>query len=253
MYQSLTMEAQTAYRYAATLPAMQVQPGVLQYRIIVKHNDTYTAFPGNHAGDPWAWDNVIKETWQTFVAAPGGALTLFDATYDHDIYIYPNLWRSDEKQVAAAARSNQLVLTLTAKELKPADFLGFQHYIGDALKGRSTEVSSFKSVVVRVHAKHASGLRVKTGLVNRDGQCFAAYNEVGVTATDIRIPLTAFKKDAALLLPRSYPGFQPLTFDGASKATTVTLSDVEKLEVTLTGAKTSTADVALSVEKIWLE
>ena len=251
MWQSLDMQRRDAYHYTATVPAAQVAAGVLQYRIIVKQDGTYTTFPGNRAGDPWAWDNYTKDTWQTFVASAGSALTLFDAAYDRDVFIYPNLWRPDEKQFIAGQRYNQLIFKLTAKELKAKDVVGFQYFIGDPLKARETGIKAYKNIVVRMQAVGADA-RVKVGLVDRNGVCFASYAEVGDTFRDVRIPLADLRQDKALLLPRAYPGFQPLWFETDGKYG-FQLNDSEKLEIGVVGGEETRKNVGLAVESVWLE
>jgi hypothetical protein len=250
MWQGLDMQPQDAYYYAATLPAAQVLPGVLQYRIVVKHNDTYTTFPGNHTGDPWAWDNTTKDTWQTFVAAPGSPLTLFDATYDRDVQIYPNLWRPEEKQFTAGQRHNELVLKLSAGASKTNNTLGFQYYIADRLQARQTDIQACKNIVVRMQLPGGEG-HIKIGLIDRNGACYSTQAEVSDTFRDIRIPLADLQPDAALLLPRAYPGFQPLWFTPTEKHI-FTLTNIEKLQLLLPNHPT-TPNPTLFIQSIWLE
>lgn len=254
VWKSIVMDRKDHYQLTATIPAEVVVPGLLEYRMIVRReNGDFASFPGNHTENPWAWDAYRRETWQTFVAAANGALTIFDATTDRDVYVYPNLWRPEEKQFTAGDRSGQLVLKLNAKELKKGDAIGIQYFFGDRLNGRKQEVKTFKNIVVRMRTINAAGLRVKTGLINREGICYAAYVEAGESFQDIRIPLSGLKRDAALLLPRPYPGFQPLWFEGTKGTETFALDAVEKVEVLITAGAATQSGVGLVIERIWLE
>lgn len=248
-WKNIVMERKDRYKLMATVPADVVVPGVLEYRMIVRReNGEYVSFPGGRVGDPWAWDAYKRETWQTFVAAAGGALTIFDAAVDRDVFVYPNLWRGDEKRFEAGDRSGQLVLRLVSKQVKEGDVVGIQHYFGDVLRGRMAEVGSFKNIVVRMRTVNVEGLRVKVGLVDKDGGCYASYSEVGDGFRDVRIPLADFRRDKALLLPRAYPGFQALWFEGREA---FVLGDVEKVEVLVVGG--GRKDVEGLIERVWIE
>ena len=94
-----TMELRqiAANDYKVTVPADIVTPGIINYRIILKKStEDFFVFPGNHKGDPYAWDAFKNETWQTFVVTENTPLILFDATGDRNsINIYNPDWRNN--------------------------------------------------------------------------------------------------------------------------------------------------------------
>ncbi|WP_181305528.1 membrane or secreted protein [Rufibacter sp. XAAS-G3-1] len=255
VYKTVAMLNAGASLFKAEVPAELTSPGLINYRILVQDGNRHVTFPGGYEGDPWAWDYYQNDTWQTFVAAPNGALPLFNPTTDRSIYVFPNLWRSDERQLITTLKPGQLVLKLTAKELPAEQTMGFHHYIGDKLKGRETELSGFGKLVIRIRTSNTTAVPVKVGLVTRNASAYAATVTVGTVFKDIEIPLSSLKPDSFVLLPRPYPGFHPFKFAGATSAP-FQLQQVEKLEISLSqDPKSAPAGQpnGFEVEGVWLE
>jgi hypothetical protein len=255
-YQTIPMEQVAAYTYHAEVPADLAVPGLLQYRIIIqKANDEYVTFPGNHKGNPYAWDYYHNEMWQTFVASGRGKLQIFNATHDRNFPIYPNLWRSDERQFLTAEQSGQLIFRIAVKELTGEHVMGWQHFFADKLKGRQSELTSFTKLVVRGRTANAEPVKVKVALLGKDASSYASYVLFTNILQNIEIPLNSLRQDSLLLLPRPYPGFQPFWFKAGNR-TGFDLTQAEKLEI-LVGPALSPADsdkpYSLEVESVWLE
>jgi hypothetical protein len=82
---AIVMTKTTPYDYSAVIPAEQVITGILTYHILIQQAGKYIAFPGAHEGDPTKWDYINNDSWQTFVAAPQGKLSLFNANADKEM------------------------------------------------------------------------------------------------------------------------------------------------------------------------
>jgi hypothetical protein len=229
----ISMEKTTPYDYSAVIPAAQVTTGILTYRILIKDGDKYISFPGAHEGDPYAWDNVNTDTWQIFVAAPNGKLSLFNATADRgrtNTY-FPTFTRNGGAQFTSGEETGQLTFRASAPAIKQGQVMGFQLFVGDKLKYRLPEVGSFSKIVVRARLQSGSAGKLRIALINNDASAYAASADLTDQFKDIEIPLSAFRPDSSLLLPRPYPGFQPLWFK-ASSFTGLSVSKLDKLEVT---------------------
>lgn len=256
IWKTVEMKPQDAYTYTAELPADILSPGLLHYRILVqKGEQDFTTFPGGHKGDPFAWDYYQTDNWQLFVTAENAALQLFNATTDRNLMVYPNLWRSDERQLVTTEKPGQLVLKLTSKDLHmPEHVMGFQYYIGDKLMGRKSELGNFKKLVIRARTSKAGKEQLRVTLVGSDATAYAATVPLSDIMQEIEIPLSSFKPAAFMLLPRPYPGFHPFWFKRA-KPGDMRLDQTEKIEVSI-GHGATPADYAkphsLEVESIWL-
>jgi hypothetical protein len=255
VWETVPMQQVGPYIYKADLPASLATPGLVRYRIVVEAKaGEYVMFPGNHKGNPWAWDYVEGDTWQTYIAADNGNLEIFNATNDQDIILYPNLWRSDERQFLTGENPGQLSLRLTAKELSGEGVMGMQYYFGDKIKGRKAELASFDRLVIRARTTNAAPVKAKVSLITAAAAAYAATFTLNSTMQEIEIPVSQLQPSRYMLLPRPYPGFHPFWFEPA-KAGPFRLNQAEKLELSI-GEGLAPAEkkqsYTLEVEAVWL-
>ncbi len=253
VYKTIGMERVGGYTYRAVVPVDLTTPGLLNYRIMVQEGESHYTYPGGHEGNPWAWDYYQNDTWQTFVASENGKLELFNPTHDRTPFIFPNLWKSDERELKTTGEAGQLALKLTSKELPVERTMGFQQYIGDKLKGREAELETFKKLVIRIRTATPSPAKLRVALISANATSFASPITAEANYQNIEIPLNSLKADEFMLLPRPYPGFHPFWFK-ASPAGGFSLSQVEKLEVSLAPDQAASNQAhSFEVEAVWLE
>jgi hypothetical protein len=232
-WKTVPLQPASAYEYIAAVPDDMLSPGLLSYRIIIKkENNEFMVFPGAHKGDPYAWDAYTNETWSTFVASANADVELFNANVDRNsLEIHNPLWRNRNTiEFITTDKPGRLVLRATMnKEVKDQSF-GWQQFVAGKLKARKNELSTFDHLAVRARTSDTGSSLLKISLLNRDGVSFSAYVTVTGSFQDIEIPFSSFKQDVTLLLPRPYPGFQPLVFQG-SEVKGFILNDIEKLQV----------------------
>jgi len=254
---SIPMEKTTPYDYSASIPAAQVNAGILTYRITIQDaSKTYT-FPGGYEGDLYAWDNLHNETWQTFVAAPNGKLSLFNATIDKGRTnpYFPVFTRNGGAQFTSGEETGQLTFRASIPAIKKGQEMGFQLYVGDKLKYRLPEVSSYSKMVVRARLQNGQAGKLRVALSNTDASTYSASVDLSNEFKNIEIPLSSFKPDSSLLLPRPYPSFLPLWFKAFSFSG-LNISKLDKLEIT-TGRDLNTDQYnkpfGIEVESVTLE
>jgi hypothetical protein len=238
----------SGYEYTAEIPADVVTTGQLQYRIIVQQGNDYAVYPGNIKGNPFAWDNYQFDTYKTNVAAEDASLELYNPANDRTVHVLPNFRRGFQTSYASGTSTGNLVFKLSITEMQADEVMGFQTFIGDKLKPRSTELNSFDKIVVRGKTTAAQPANIKITLINRNGFAFAATLSVTDSFQDIELPLSDFKPDSALLMPRPYPGFQPLYFKSSATNEMFDLNDIEKIEITTTPSLQSSNNKAYSFE-----
>ncbi|HTE00675.1 MAG TPA: hypothetical protein VK668_15390 [Mucilaginibacter sp.] len=254
---AIPMEKTTPYDYSAVIPAAQVNPGILTYRILIQDGNKTYAFPGSFEGDPYSWDNTHNDTWQTFVAAPNGKLSLFNATADRgrtNTY-FPTFTRNGGAQFTAGEETGQLTFKVSSPAIKQGQQMGLQLYVGDKLKYRLPEISAYRKVVVRARLQSGQSGKLRLALTNADASTYATSVELADQFKNIEIPLSAFKPDSSLLLPRPYPGFQSLSFK-ASSFGGLDISKLDKLEITAgngLGADQYNKPFGIEVESVTLE
>lgn len=248
-WKTIGLQSGGGYTYSAVVPSEMATPGLLNYRIMVRENGTVYTFPGAYKGDPYAWDNVASESWQTFVTAANAPLLLFDATTGRQrTNVYNNDWRNNKVALVPGAEPRQLALQTTLGGTN--QLIGWQYYYGDKINGRRDDLPLFTKLVVK--ARSSRELPFTLSLITADAQAFSATAKAGKEFTEIEIPLNLLQQDSMLLLPRPYPGFQPLWFRAASRKP-FDSKDIEKLQVRFSREGQPDGDVTLEIASVWLQ
>ncbi|HVF80491.1 MAG TPA: hypothetical protein VM884_01080, partial [Flavisolibacter sp.] len=249
-WKTVPMKQVKAYGYKADVPADMVTPGVINYRIMIKKaNGETTVFPGGFKGNPYAWDEYRNESWQTFVASPQAPVELFNATTDKSgVVLYNNDWRNNSVEYITADKPGQLLLKTSMNKPAANQIMGWQYFFKDKISGRSEELSSFTKMAIR--ARSSDEAKAQISLITTNAQAFATTLSLRKEFQEFEIPLSSLIKDSMLLLPRPYPGFQPLYFTPDSKIP-FSVADAEKLEIRFSspGAK----PLSIEIESVWLK
>ncbi len=245
------------YDFAAEVAADMVTHGLLEYRIIIqKSKGGFYTFPGNHKGDPYAWDYYHKDTWQTIVVSENVPLKLFDPKTDKgDLMLYNPDWKNNNVEYITADSTDELILKATIYKPDSGKIIGWQYYFANNLKGRRNEISSQEKLVIKARASNIQTAKMKLALISNDGSSYAVTIKLNNTFQNIVIPLSDFKKDSALLLPRPYPGFLPLHFR-ANTGNLFNIVNAEKLEVSFgyeISQKYPGKPYSLEIGSVWLK
>ena len=129
----------------------------------------------------------------------------------------------------------------------------WQLQLGDKIKGRVSELASFKKIVVRARSNNDRHVPLKLSLISSGAQAFSARVTLDGTFREYEILLNDLKKDRFLLLPRPYPSFLPLWFQPKTEKP-FDIKDMEKLEVSFQkqdqpGPETVSG---IQIESVWL-
>lgn len=227
---TLNMTKSSDNEYKMIVSEDLLQPGVLSYRIITKQGNDYTVFPGGIKEDPFSWDSHEGETWRTSISGASWPLELFNPTHDRAVRTYPNRREGFEAAFTVGEASGQIVLKLHAADLVGVKMLGLQCTFVDALRGRTSELTEFNTIVVRARSSRDQPADATVTLVNQFGQAFSAAIKVTNQFRNIEVPLHDFLPGKSLLLPRPYPSFLPLTFDSGTGR--FDIRQIERIEIT---------------------
>lgn len=239
LFRNLTMQKKGTM-YMAEIPSDLVTTGQLQYRIIVQNGNNYITYPGAFTGDPFVWDNYNFETYKTNIASPSASVDLYNPSTDRTVHVLPNFRRGFQTSYISGNSSGSLVYKLTITDLKNDEVMGMQLYTGDKLAQRKTELSSFNKMVLRARSGDSIPVTINLKLVNTQGDAFGASVLLTKDVKEMVIPFSMLKPDSSLLMPRPYPGFQPVYFKSSVANPLFDLSTIEKLEITLTNAMQQT-------------
>lgn len=254
---TLTMQRKTVYDYTAEVPADMVNAGVLNYRIVIqKANNEFIVFPGNHKGNPYAWDAVVNEAYETYVAAENSYLYIFDASSDRNsINLYNPDWKNNNVKYITAFDPRQLALKATMGKPSANSIMGWQSNFSEKLKGRIGELAKSHRIIIRARTDNAAPVKLRVALVTSNAMSFATTVTLTNQYKDIEIPLTDFKPDSTLLLPRPYPGFLTLWFK-ANVTGKLQMTEAEKVEFTF-GHDLSASQLSMpqsvEVESAWIK
>ncbi|RNL55400.1 membrane or secreted protein [Pedobacter jejuensis] len=238
------------YNYVAEIPANLVEAGLVKYQVIIKKaNGDYFTFPANKRGNPYAWDSLESAYYQTYVAKKGSILEIFNPNIDgKKIDVYNPNWENNRIDYTSDENPKALNIKLSMDAPKNTS-MGFQHFFREEISGRTSEINSFKTLVIKVKS-NLENAKMKIGLIDTDANFFSTDILVGKDFKLIEIPLNSLKADAQLVLPRPYPGFLPLYYQSL-KQSAFQLNKAEKLEVTVSKNQTDKS-ISLEIASIYL-
>jgi hypothetical protein len=254
----IAMTHVTPNDYTAVIPPDASASGRISYRVVVQHGKgDYTVFPGGHKGNPDRWDNLNDDYWQTFVAAPNGYISLFNATTDQaqtNTYV-PENGRQAKILWTGGSVTGQLALRLSLQAMQQNQVVGMQLYIGDKIQNRISDLPGANKLVIKARAIGRSKAKLRVALINQDAADYAMSVDLSADFKTIEIPLNNLKPDSSLLLPRPYPGFMPVWFKAGS-FTGFKLPEADKLEITFNGdlnTEQMGKAAGIEIESVWLE
>ena len=256
----LPMTSTSYATFAATVPAELAYPGLLRYWIVLrKPNQPALTFPGGFAGQPRDWDYFHPEHYAVPIVAAATPLPLFRASQDQEQVeargLARNAWTDYVTTPAGELALRLVVGQLQAGQSQPATTgptAALRAYFGHKLAGRATDLAGFKEVVVKARANQPA-TRVKVVLITKDAAAYSATAQLGAEMQELHLPLTAFRPDALLLLPRPYPGFLPLTYQPANQPATLKLAEAEVLQVVLDAGAPGSGQLHVDLESISLQ
>ncbi|OGX83143.1 hypothetical protein BEN47_17840 [Hymenobacter lapidarius] len=253
---TLPMSTPAYATVAATVPADLLYAGQLRYWLVLKKGAQSVTFPGGFAGQPRDWDYAHPERYEVPIVAPDTPLPLFRAHLDKERIeargIAPTAWTD-----YVTTPGGTLALRLVQGPPRPGQpaptgpAASLRAYFGDDLAGRQTDLATFREVVVRARSNQP-GAQVKVVLVTKDAVAYSAPLALSAELQDVRIPLSAFRSEALLLVPRPYPGFLPLQFQSAAKPA-FKITDTEVVQVVWDAAAAAISPLSVGIESIFLQ
>ncbi len=236
-----------AFTGSATNGRVVLQPGTyLLVRKGAKQKKPSTAFVAPPAST--VDFHAMKKTAQP--VSTGAGIRLYDPSADKYAALCPD-WRRGFQAKYITDSSGKTTYRLSITGIQPEEVMGLQYYIGDKLAAAGREGATLE---IQVSGSGAEKLVLRITLVDALGQGYSTLFPVSSNTGVTEIPLSALKPAPALLLPRPYPGFQPLWFSPAGQTMALQLDHIEKLQLSLVAADQPLplTDCSIDIENISL-
>lgn len=255
----LPLKAEGNGSYSVTLADSLLLPGRLDYRIVVQQGDAFYTYPGGHKGDPYAWDNLEEEFWQTNIAAPGAVLSLLNVAGDKDLFLVPS-WPGLSFTNGTTPAS--LAVCLKGNGTGVDSVSAVSRIVAADIRARVTEMGEFTKLVVRARVSGRNVATARVALIASNAVSVTAQLNLSDSFTDIELPLQNFKPAPALLLPRPYPGFMPYWFQASNvgkqpaEQHRLNLQLLDRVEVSNDPAADNadtTSPYTIEIESLWLK
>jgi len=258
------LNAGNSYRATAVGGRFEIQPGT--YVLLKKGSinklpsNTKLGIIGlNEFVAPARISSLSKEDPFSIANNPDSAqhLFLFNPAVDRELAIvYSPDWKTDPYEYVTAANGEPL-LKMDHKAGEKSILGGLEVFVKKSMNslakvttgnsGRTIK-NSFKSISIRAVA--SVDLPVKIILINGDAVAYSCMVNVGKEMKAISVPLSSFKRDDYILLPRPYPGFQSMVFSNV-QSQELRVEEIEKVQILLKGDTNTT--FSIQIGKICLE
>ncbi len=246
----LEMKA-NGFVYKAELPAEWVQDGEIRYRFILQKNGQFQSYPGNSTENPHAWDAFDSDYYPLPVRRADASIDIFHPSQHDRIFLTPNWRRGFQSAFVSGTHSGDLFYQLRINDLGDEEVMGMQQYIGNIVNNIG-EIFNQGELRLRVRVTGADKSDLRLALVNKWGTAFAATVQAGPDWQELVVPIAELQKAEALLLPRPYPGFQPLYFNSSETAPVFRWKDMEQLQLQTLPLHPSLAKRDISIEIAWI-
>jgi hypothetical protein len=230
-WDKVKMNKVSSYNYQAAIPKTVMMEGILEYHLVIQSVKSCITFPSQFEGTPHDWDFYSKEAYSVTIVSKDAPLNVFNAKADrYELNFYNPDWENYNSSYVLS-ETQDFVLKSTMEKANGKDFMGWQKYVAPQITARTKDLNSFKTLVVQGKSMREGPVNAKIALITKEGNSYAASLVMDKDTQKVVINLSDLKQEAQLLLPRPFPGFQPMYYhSNTSKA--FQLEDVERVEFT---------------------
>jgi hypothetical protein len=207
-FMAMAENTSNPYVYTATVPGKYVLPGLAQYRFWVYEKGKITCFPGGHEGNPHAWDYTGGEFYQTTVLGEKHFVPVFDAARDKNNFIlYQPDWNNGRFEYSLNNKA-ETILQFRYTTNSDAESFGIELYCGDIRENFSGR--KFEQLILEGLKANTDSILVT--IIHTNGESYGYSFTPPPGESTVVLSIHDFSPREMLLLPRPYPGFQPLYY-----------------------------------------
>lgn len=234
--------------------------GTLQYCVTVETDKGIFTFPAGIQKSPQDWDFGNNELWSIKICKPGDPIVLVDALRDQTDFVLPQFNPSFRYFLNTASGSNSeknsvsVKIQFTNTAVIP---FGLQLNVENILKPFAANLDGYKNITIRGRSDDKKPGKFTVKMLDSDGICYSADFEFLNSWSDIKIPLSNFQNDYALILPNSYPLFLPKIWERNKQNTNrkLDLSKIQFIQIVCEKDKSNNENLerSFNLESIILE
>lgn len=228
---AIPMQQTETYHFSAPIPKEVLTEGLVQYRILVQSGHTYQTFPGRVNGIPFAWDYLSGPTWETIVINDKTDFPLFNAKSDRSQIVFPNWGPGIQQGIFPVQTAGDFGLRYQSNQWANDGVAGFQIAVANKLQTLGGKASVYQNMVIKCKATNNDTIYGKLIVVTKDAIAYSTPIALFGHKNELVLPLSGFRPDSYLLLPRPYPGFLPLWFTGTYGTLNAPLLKTEEIDL----------------------
>jgi len=237
---NIEMVKTNGYNYTATIPAVNLTVGFLNYNIIVQSvENKFVTYPAEKEGHPLEWDYYDRKPYKVRIVPRSNEINLFEAIDDSDLLV--RQWRSTFKLIPTENYGEAeyqmnieklFVIDNENKFAKPNYDYSFKHFILDKIQERKGDIASKEKIVFYGRSLNEKSCKLQIALVMTDGSAYGDVIEIGQELKDYFLPVKNLKPVKTVTLPRPYPTFLPYYLEH-NMNTTFDMSKVESIQFSI--------------------
>ncbi len=189
-----------------------LNPGKLEYCVVVNLGGRNYTFPGGINGSPDDWDFYSNKFWTVNVLNTGEPVVLFDAGRDRHDLVFPQFSKEMKYFADYKDGSNNESTALAVKVTFSGDSeipFGIQFSPVDIIHPLKNILKDYKYFVLKAKSINDSDAFIYLSILTVDGKSYRVKIKLGKDWEDIIIPVASMEGGNSLIMPDAYPRFLP--------------------------------------------
>jgi hypothetical protein len=208
----LPLKHVAGFDYVAVDTNTAINLGRIEYCVAVEAGNKTITFPGEIPNKPGVWDFSISNLWNMTIVGPRQQFVLLDVSRDRNDFVFPHYTRALRYLLdyPSGSNSTEVALSPTVTFSNEAEIpFGVQLSISGILAPLRDQLSEYHHVVLKARSDQDSLCTLGIIFLMSNGKSYGANVDLPPEWKEIEIPLSAFQRRNALILPNSYPLFLP--------------------------------------------
>lgn len=205
----IPMQAESGYRYSATIPSSNSKPGIYNYCIVLSENNTARTYPSGTSKTPDDWDFVGNNLWEFTIVEPKTPLILLDPENDMEDFAFTRIGDGIRWGIYDIVKDDMrgnpaLRLYYPVSYDETLDDYTISLIIKQKIENRKGEMNSASDLRIEARSE-TDGQEVFVTLMEADGTSWSSKITLNAEWDVYNIPLEEFKISKGVKLPLGFP------------------------------------------------